>query len=63
MGFGLTPGGRGLRIRDSGTAPFARYVTVSVQKNFTPLFGTRFFPGANSDGTFTLRSTAGVRIQ
>jgi len=47
----------------SGTAPFARYVTVSVQKNFTPLFGTRFFPGANSDGTFTLRSTAGVRIQ
>jgi Flp pilus assembly protein TadG len=47
----------------SGTAPYARYVTVSAQKNFTPIFGTRFFPGANSDGTFTLHSTAGVRIQ
>lgn len=41
----------------------ARYVSVSIQKNFTPMFGTRFFPGANADGTFTLKSKAGVRVQ
>jgi Flp pilus assembly protein TadG len=47
----------------SSSAPYARYVTVSAQTKFWPLFGTQFFPGANSDGSFTLHSTAGVRIQ
>ena len=41
----------------------SRYVTVTIQKKFTPLFGTKYFPGANADGTFTLVSTAGVRVQ
>lgn len=41
----------------------ARYVTVAIQKNFTPMFSTRFFPGANSDGTVTLRAEAGIRVQ
>src|SRR5436190_301885 len=45
----------------SGTAPYARYVTVSIQKNFTPIFGTRFFPGDNSGGTFTLHTTSVAR--
>ncbi|HEU4498032.1 MAG TPA: TadE/TadG family type IV pilus assembly protein [Sphingomicrobium sp.] len=41
----------------------ARYLTVQVQKNFVPIFGTKYFPGANTDGTFTIRSTAGIRTQ
>lgn len=41
----------------------ARYVTVQIQKNFNPMFGTRFFPGANADGTFTLTAQAGVRVE
>jgi len=46
----------------SGQA-FARYLTVEVQKDFTPLFGTKYFPGANADGTYTIRSEAGIRTQ
>lgn len=42
---------------------YQRYVEVSVSKPFVPLFGTRFFPGANADGTFTLRATAALRTQ
>jgi len=41
----------------------ARYVNVSVNKDFTPLFGTRFFPGANANGTVTLTGEAGIRVQ
>ena len=41
----------------------AGYVTVSVTKNFRPMFGTRFFPGANANGTFTLTGVAGVRVK
>lgn len=42
---------------------YARYVTVSIDKDFSPMFGTRFFPGANSDGTFTITGEAGLRTQ
>ena len=41
----------------------ARYLNVAIQKKFTPHFGTQYFPGANSDGTFTLRADAGIRTQ
>jgi Flp pilus assembly protein TadG len=41
----------------------ARYLTVLVEKDFTPTFGTKYFPGANTDGTFTIRSGAGIRTQ
>jgi Flp pilus assembly protein TadG len=41
----------------------ARYVTVEIQKTFTPMFGTKYFPGANVNGTFTLKAKAGVRVQ
>lgn len=41
----------------------ARYITVSIVKKFTPMFGTRFFPGANADGTYTLVGDAGMRTQ
>ena len=42
---------------------YARYLNIAIQKKFTPYFGTQYFPGANSDGTFTLRSDAGIRTQ
>lgn len=47
----------------SDTVPYARYVTVSATTTFSPIFGTRFFPGANSNGTVTLTAKSGVRIQ
>jgi hypothetical protein len=42
---------------------YARFVGVSISKDFTPMFGTRYFPGANADGTFTFEGEAGVRVQ
>lgn len=42
---------------------YARYINVAIQKKFVPYFGTYYFPGANSDGTFTLKSDAGIRTQ
>lgn len=41
----------------------ARYLNVAIQKKFSPHFGTQYFPGANSDGTFTLKADAGIRTQ
>lgn len=42
---------------------YSRYLNVAIQRNFTPYFGTKYFPGANSDGTFTVRADAGIRTQ
>ena len=42
---------------------YARYLTIEVEKDFRPTFSTRFFPGANSDGTFTITGEAGLRVQ
>jgi Flp pilus assembly protein TadG len=42
---------------------YARYINVAIQKKFTPFFGTQYFPGANDDGTFTIRADAGIRTQ
>jgi Flp pilus assembly protein TadG len=41
---------------------FARYMSVAIQKVFTPMFSTRF-AGANANGTYTLTGRTGVRIQ
>jgi Flp pilus assembly protein TadG len=41
----------------------ARWVKVDISANFTPLFASRHWPGANSDGTFTLHGKAGIRTQ
>lgn len=43
--------------------PYSRHMDVTIAKNFTPLFGTEHFPGANTDGSFTVMAKAGVRIQ
>jgi hypothetical protein len=45
----------------SGQA-FSRYMSVSIQKVFTPMFSTRY-AGANANGTYTLTGRTGVRIQ
>lgn len=42
---------------------YARYVSISIDRTFTPVFGTSYFPGANNDGTITVTATAGVRVQ
>jgi len=42
---------------------YSRYLNVQVQKKFKPFFGTKYFPGANSDGTFTVKADAGIRTQ
>jgi Flp pilus assembly protein TadG len=47
----------------SGGQVYARYINVQIQRKFTPHFGTQYFPGANSDGTFTVKADAGIRTQ
>ena len=39
-----------------------RYLTVSVNKTFTPMFATKW-AGANADGTYTVTGKTGVRTQ
>ena len=46
----------------SGQA-YSRHMDVTITQSFTPLFGSRFFPGSNPDGTFTLTALSGVRVQ
>jgi Flp pilus assembly protein TadG len=41
---------------------YRRYVTVSVQKSFTPFFGTPWFTN-NGSGGYTLTADAGIRVQ
>jgi Flp pilus assembly protein TadG len=41
----------------------ARYLQVSIAKNFTPLFANSIFASRNTDGTVPLRAVAGVRVQ
>ena len=43
--------------------PYARYVNVTISNSFTPMFGTRFFAGANANGTVTVNGTATLRVQ
>jgi Flp pilus assembly protein TadG len=42
---------------------YGRWITVDVQNNFTPMFSSRHWPGANPDGTFTIHGKAGLRTQ
>ena len=41
----------------------ARYVSIRISRNFSPMFATRAWPGANSDGTIPVSGYAEVRIQ
>ena len=42
---------------------YGRWVDVSITGTFSPMFRSRRWPGANSDGTFTLLGKAGMRTQ
>jgi Flp pilus assembly protein TadG len=41
---------------------FARYVSVTIAKTYTPIFSMKF-AGANADGTYTIRGRSGIRVQ
>jgi Flp pilus assembly protein TadG len=47
----------------AGSDVQVRWITVDITGRFTPMFGTRFFPRANSDGSYTLHGRAGLRTQ
>ena len=47
----------------SGGQSYARWVTVDIPGTFRPMFASRRWPGANSNGTFTLHGKAGLRTQ
>ncbi|MEO6360815.1 MAG: TadE/TadG family type IV pilus assembly protein [Sphingomicrobium sp.] len=42
---------------------YARFITVSITQKYKPMFGTKYFPSANSDGTYTINGKAGIRTQ
>jgi Flp pilus assembly protein TadG len=44
------------------TTYYARYVSVSVAKSFTPMFGGRFFPNADANGAITITGKASMRL-
>ncbi len=46
----------------SSGAVYRRYLTVQIDKTFTPMFSTKWL-GANADGTFTVTVKTGVRTQ
>ncbi len=41
----------------------ARWLTVDVTHDFTPMFASSRWPGSNSDGSYTLHGRAGLRTQ
>jgi Flp pilus assembly protein TadG len=41
----------------------SRWISVDISANFTPLFTSRLWPGANADGTITLHGKSGLRTQ
>lgn len=41
----------------------ARYVSMRVSRDFVPMFTSRAWPGANSNGTITVSGYAEVRMQ
>lgn len=41
----------------------ARFLQVSIAKNFTPLFTNTVFAHRNADGTVSLTANAGIRVQ
>lgn len=47
----------------STSQTYARWVEVVITKKYTPLFGSKYFPGANADGTYTIYGKARLRTQ
>lgn len=40
-----------------------RYASVTISRKYTPLFPSRVWPNANSDGTLTVNGYSEVRVQ
>ena len=40
-----------------------RWITVDIAANYTPLFASTAWPGANANGTYTLHGKAGLRTK
>jgi Flp pilus assembly protein TadG len=47
----------------NATDTTARYVSVKISRDFTPMFTSRHWPGANANGTITVSGYAEVRVQ
>jgi Flp pilus assembly protein TadG len=42
---------------------YDRYLTVTINNSYTPMFSTFYFPSRRSDGTVAVSGYAGLRIQ
>ena len=42
---------------------YGRWVTVTVEGTFTPMFRSKYYPRANANGTFTIQGKTGMRTQ
>ena len=49
------------KVCASGQA-YARYVEVTITKNYAPMFKTKFL-GSKADGTFDVIGKSGIRVQ
>jgi Flp pilus assembly protein TadG len=47
----------------AGGQTYGRWISVTVQGTFTPMFRSKYYPRANSDGTFTIQGKTGMRTQ
>jgi len=54
--------GAAINVTCSPGQTSARYVTVTISNYYTPIFGTRFFPGANAQGQIAVSGYAGLRV-
>lgn len=54
--------GAAINAACSGGQISARYVTVTISNFYTPMFGTRYFPGANAQGQVAVSGYAGLRV-
>jgi Flp pilus assembly protein TadG len=57
-----TPGNGYDAVCSSGQK-YARWVSVDVTHDFSPMFSSRRFPGANANGSYTLHGRAALRTQ
>jgi Flp pilus assembly protein TadG len=57
-----TPGNGYDGVCSSGQT-YARWISVDVTHNFTPMFPSSRWPGSNSNGTYTLHGRAALRTQ
>jgi hypothetical protein len=50
------------KVCGTGVA-YARYISVSITKNYTPMFDVDWLSGRNPDGSYTLIGATSMRVQ